>query len=706
MTMLAHSTAQHETPGIIEFAPDMLVLRDIDISDPANDGNVSRFSDETWYLYPAARKPTSRTSVYFGSSPSRFRDALKRLAYCAVNLDTPMDELERPPGMVARLSVGSVNHFFRISWRPFVRWLAEQEIGSVSEVDAAVLFNYREHVAELPISPASKDMRMWGLWRMWRYAPYLPAGDRLMQPPWEAADYEDATSGWDRPRQAISENRTRPIHPETMSALLVWSMRFANDFSSDILRAKQRRTDMDANIRQRRRDGDRERWNRYLDSLRRAGEPLPGLILNNGDSGLAVNYLAATLDISPSTITGHRPSDIAIRVGAPLDVEIRGQIEGEQWVAAIDYYEVDAWVRRLATACTVVTAYLSGLRPEECLALKRGCCQPSDSTDELSGYEIRGLTFKKRGRDGNTIRGGVERRNPWYVIEPVARALEVMERLHPHELLFPVAAFGINTGRSATRSANTPRVNQNIRALIEWCNESAGRRPVIPPDPNGPVTIMKFRRTVAWFIYRLPRGLIALGSQYGHINLLQSEGYGRRSWSGMSDVLDEHAFVIRDRLEDGHKKLAAGEGVSGPAAERFVGSIKEFEARFRGSFLTRRDAKVLLKNPSLHVYDNPEQHLACCYDESQALCHPGNDRRPGIRQSPDLLRCDPKCANTVRTDSHMNALDEEVKSLEAQIASPITPLPMQVRLGQRRDRLLTVKAEHEQKRLVTAPEVL
>ena len=626
--------------------------------------------------------------------------------YCAVNLDTPMDELERPPHTMVRLSVGSVNAYFSSSWRPFVRWLAEQEIGSISEANADVLINYREHVAELPISPASKDMRMWGLWRMWRYAPYLPAGDRLMQPPWEAADYEDATSGWDSPRKSTSENRTRPIHPETMSALLVWSRRFVNDFSSDILRAKQQRADMDANIRQHRRDGDLERWNRYLDGLRRAGEPLPGLILDRGVTGLAVNYLAATLDVSLSTIAGHRPSDIAIRVGAPLDVEIRGQIEGEQWVAAIDYYEVDAWVRRLATACAVVTAYLSGMRPEECLALKRGCCQPSDSTDDLSGYEIRGLTFKKRGRDGNTIRGGVERRNPWYVIEPVVRALEVMERLHPHELLFPVAAFGIDTGRSATFSARTTRVNANIRALIEWCNESAGRRPVIPPDPNGPVTIMKFRRTVAWFIYRLPRGLIALGSQYGHINLLQSEGYGRRSWSGMSDVLDEHAFVIRDRLEDGHKKLAAGEGVSGPAAERFVGSIKEFQARFRGSFLTRRDAKVLLKNPSLHVYDNPEQHLACCYDESQALCHPGNDRRPGIGQSPDLLRCDPRCANTVRTDSHMNALGEEVKSLEAQIASPITPVPMQVRLGQRRDRLLTVKAEHEQKRLVTAPEML
>ena len=698
MTMLAHSTAQHETPGVIDFAPDMLVIPNIDVLDPKNDRHVSRFDEESWLLYPAARKPTARTTVHFGSSPPQFRDSLKRLVYCAVNLNTPMDDLDHRPHTVLRLSVGSVDAYLTNSWRPFVRWLAEQEIGSISEADAGVLTNYRKHVARLAISPASKDTRMWGLWRMWRYAPCLPAGDRLMQPPWEAADHEDDISDWDSPRESVSENRTPPIHPETMSALLVWSMRFVNDFSSDILRARQRRTDMDANIRRRRHDGDLKRWNRYLDGLRRDDEPLPGRILSNGDTGLALNYLAATLDVSLSTLQRHRPSDTAIRAGAPLDVEIRGQIEGERWVAAIDFYEVDAWVRRLATACAVVTAYLSGMRPEECLALKRGCCQPSDPTDKLSsyeiersGYEVRGLTFKKRGGDGNTIRGGVERRNPWYVIEPVARAVKVMEQLHSHGLLFPVAAFGVNAGRSATRSARTTNVNHNIRDLIEWCNASAGAsgRPMIPPDPNGPVTIMKFRRTVAWFIYRLPRGLIALGSQYGHINLLQSEGYGRRARSGMSDVLDELAFVIRDRLEDGHKQLAAGEGVSGPAAEHFIESVMEYKAQFRGSVLTRRDAKTLLKNPNLQVYDNPQQHLACCYNESQALCHPSNDRRPGIEQSPDLLRCDPRCANAARTDSHMAALGEEVKHLEAQIALSMAPVPMQVRLGQRRDRLLT-----------------
>ena len=707
MTMLARSAAQHDTPGAVDFAPDMLVVRDIDASDPANDGIVSRFSNDSWRLYPAARKPTARSSVNFGSSPPQFREALKRLVYCTVNLDTPMDEFGQLPGTVPRLSARSVEAYFTNSWRPFVRWLAEQQIDSISRADAAVLTNYREHVDGLAISPESKHVRMRGLWRMWRFAPCLPAGDRLMQPPWEAADHEDDLSGWSTQRESGRENRTRPIHPETMSALLVWSMRFVNDFSSDILRAKQQQTEMNANVPRRRRDVDLVWWNRYLDDRRRDGDPLPGRILDNGDTGLASKYLAASLDITLATVQDHRPSDIAIRVGAPLDVEIRGQLEGEPWVTAIDFYDVDAWVRRLATACLVVIAYLSGMRPEECLALKRGCCGPSDRTDELSDYEIRGLTFKKRGNDGNTIRGGVERPNPWHVIEPVARAVKVMEQLHSHELLFPVAAFGTHAGRSTTLSAKTTSVNCNIGNLIEWCNASAGAsgRPMIPPDPNGPVTIMKFRRTVAWFIYRLPRGLIALGSQYGHINLLQSEGYGRRAWSGMSDVLDELAFVIRDRLEDGHEELAAGEGVSGPAAERFVGSVMEYKAQFGGSVLTRRDAKTLLKNPSLQVYDNPEQYLACCYDASQALCHPSNDRQPGIEQSPDLLNCDPRCANAARTDTHIAALDEEARCLQAQIASPMTPIPIQVRLGQRRDRLLAVKTEHEQKRLVTAPEV-
>ena len=57
----------------------------------------------------------------------------------------------------------------------------------------------------------------------------------------------------------------------------------------------------------------------------------------------------------------------------------------------------------------------------------------------------------------------------------------------------------------------------------------------------------------------------------------------------------------------------------------------------------------------------------------------------------------------------LQILQQRVVCLEGrrnQTLATASPIPMQVRLKQRRDRLLTVKAEHKQKRLVTAPEVL
>ena len=78
--MLAHSTAQHETPGVIDFAPDMLVVPDIDVSDPANDRHVSRFGDESWFLYPAGPQADGpHHASHFGSSPPavpRFAEAV------------------------------------------------------------------------------------------------------------------------------------------------------------------------------------------------------------------------------------------------------------------------------------------------------------------------------------------------------------------------------------------------------------------------------------------------------------------------------------------------------------------------------------------------------------------------------------------------------------------------------------------------------
>ena len=46
------------------------------------------------------------------------------------------------------------------------------------------------------------------------------------------------------------------------------------------------------------------------------------------------------------------------------------------------------------------------------------------------------------------------------------------------------------------------------------------------------------------------------------------------------------------------------------------------------------------------------QPVACCYDATKALCHPSNQRSPNTRRSPNLTRCDPRCGNVARTDTH------------------------------------------------------
>lgn len=710
----------------IDFAPDMLVVRDIDVTDPANAGHVSVFKDDGWCLHPASGKPTDRSRASFKNSPEQFKMALKRLVWVALNIGAPLETLGRPTTAARLIKPGTVSSYFKDGWQPFFRWLASRKIKSMDEVDDVVLNAYAEHVAVLDLKPETKRARRRAVTWMWLYAPYLPPEDRIGIPPWEAADAESAVMDRSGAEEPQIENATDPIHPQTMSGLLVWSIGLV-DCSDDILQAVDRRTAMTASVRHRSQPGDLERWAQYLDSLRQSGEALPGQVLIGGRTGIAAEYLSATLDISTAIIKNRKPGDIPIRVGAPLDIAIEGRIGGEPWVDAIGFYEVDAWVRRLATACLVVIDYLAGMRPDECLSLRHDCSHQSDPGDALSGFEIRGKIFKGK-RLSRTDRGDQGRAHTWYVIEPVAKAVEVMKRLHralaasaarsarpwprgrpdAHDLLFSVAAFGTDTRRARDRSLNTTRANASIRKLIEWCNSVAGGpgRPIIPPDPKGEVTIMRFRRTIAWFVYRLPHGLIALGHQYGHINLTTTARYGNHIRSGLSEVMEEHAFALRDHLEHAAERLNAGEGVSGPASERYAGGITEYRETFKGRVLTRSGAKDFLANPSFRIYDNSAQFVACCYDATQALCHPDNDRMVGIERTPDLTRCDPACPNITRTDTHMDGIHKKLREMDDEVGSPATPEPWRVRLTQRRAKMQAILDAHERNRVVPSRQAL
>lgn len=70
--------------------------------------------------------------------------------------------------------------------------------------------------------------------------------------------------------------------------------------------------------------------------------------------------------------------------------------------------------------------------------------------------------------------------------------------------------------------------NGRISEFITWVNGYAREHELdsemIPADPDGPVTLSRFRRTIARHVTRLPGGRIALAIQYGHLRTLASEG--------------------------------------------------------------------------------------------------------------------------------------------------------------------------------------
>ena len=219
----------------------------------------------------------------------------------------------------------------------------------------------------------------------------------------------------------------------------------------------------------------------------------------------------------------------------------------------------------LAAACLIVVTYLSGLRPAEALNLRAGCC-PAPAPDHAGAvrYALAGDHFKGATTgDGTPAPDGAPRQ--WTVIPPVHTAVAVLEQLTTTRFLFPLrpawlAGVQIAAPRRRTASPGAhghrrrrgevitaKAANYRIAGFISWVNDYARRHGLdaeaIPADPDGPVTISRFRRTIAWHIARLPGGRIALAIQYGHLRTITtSEGYSGRARHGLLPGGQKHAL--------------------------------------------------------------------------------------------------------------------------------------------------------------------
>ncbi|MCJ0875514.1 hypothetical protein [Streptomyces sp. AP-93] len=730
---MTHPLLEHNN-ALVNPAPNTPVFT-LDRARPgATDADVPRFADPIWNLAALRHgEATTTLSIVWENFPVPLRPAFMRAAWALLNLPTPLPLMADSRAATREHPAAATLTRGIRTWSYFARWLESRSVRSLDEITRDLMTEYAAERGALGTCRTVIVHELFSITRLWAFAPFLLPEDRIPMPPWEDAEvggtgaYADGLRQW----QQRGENTTAPIHPSVVSPLLVWALRMVTDFAPDILSARGEMRRLLDNASSRAEPGGRDKIRTYFRRLEETGEPAPGFnsprikTLQQAHRHRTGSpppplpshnqYIAGLLGVSVGQVNQLvrsclRDSDrLTTGDGAPLATEITGSLDGRPWRGLIDFEEVQDLAEHLMTAALIVIAYLSGIRPQEVLQLQRGCCTTEHRSDGTIRHRITGRHFKTvTDSRGNQIPQGALRAHPWTVIAPVQQAVTVLEDLTDGELLFPRSLSKCHKPRTYLGSALTPALAiARIRRFSAWSNELArhhGRdHEAIPDDPEGAVTLRRFRRTIAWFIVRRPSGRIALGIQYGHLSASLADGYGGRSTTDMLQLLDlEQALATAETLATAAERLTSGEGVSGPAVGRYITAASEFQTTYAGGFLSKRQHKALIANPHLQVFDHPESFLTCNYDPHAALCNPARGGADATTQrTPSHSRCRSACPNISRTDTHMDLAAKEIEQLSAEISDGLLPHPIRQRLQQRQQALDALIEAHRSTRTTT-----
>lgn len=365
-----------------------------------------------------------------------------------------------------------------------------------------------------------------------------------------------------------------------------------------------------------------------------------------------------------------------------LPLKIIGTLDEAEWVSGIavrhPLQSLQQLTRLLHVSCYILIAFFSGMRDSEIKHLRRGCLTAHRDPDGRPyRWTVTSLAFK-----GETNPAGVPA--TWVIGEPAARAIAILEQLHPADdaLLFSHLPHsgGVGPSRGAANSAVTTKAtNEQLGDFMKWINAyctANGREDGIPTD-NGQfpsLSSSKFRRTLAWFIARHPGGSIAGAIQYRHLSIQMFEGYAGTSDSGFrAEVESEQALARGEHLTQminshEHDELA------GPAASTAQQRLENWGRQFGGTVITdRHQIMRLMRRDDPAVY--PGTFAMCVYDPEKALCSQRSDTKG--RAHPNLATCQPlNCANTALTEANIDALRTEVSRLDQELATRPSLAPL------------------------------
>lgn len=490
-------------------------------------------------------------------------------------------------------------------------------------------------------------------------------------------------------RNDNEENTTPRIPERVMGPLLQWALRYIDDFADEIL------TQPPPPRQPHHSDWPRKQsvlLTRYLDELRSAGHGLPTKAPGRTspwpgrtppDLIQRVNWSAVSAAADTKIdLTKLAPETVALidtfleEVGFEADRVLRAD-ERETVLllrgTAGTPYVVRLERSHLAVACYIVIAYLTGMRDSEVHGLRRGCLRQEKSADGLqTRWFIRGRVYKRRPTPEQA---------DWVAIEPVVRAVRVLERLN-----------------DARGTAATARLTGAFRLgplkLNEWCrhvNKLAARSLSTPAIPEWSLTTRQFRRTFAWYLANRPGGVIAGMIQYQQASVEIFEGYHGKSKSGFqSEVEMERALASEVALQDVYEQWLRGVHLTGSGATALVTSFQEVHAILQAEVNpTDRRVRDLLKSKSVHLHVG--LLTDCRFEEATARClQTASKPRPGSK-GPIINVCNKRdCRHAVVTERHRPLWESCVADTTKLLQDPALSVPQRAALEAELKRQLTV----------------
>jgi len=338
------------------------------------------------------------------------------------------------------------------------------------------------------------------------------------------------------------------------------------------------------------------------------------------------------------------------------------------WHVGFTPFELDNLASLVLTGCYVVVAALSGLRRSELAEMRRGCVRAEQLANGMVRHRIHTKLVKGRPFGGEAQR--------WTVIEEVAQAFALVERLVPAEMPFA-------------------RMNPNARfpKLLRWVNGEGQRAFLTPIPDNWQLSGRQFRRTLARQLGFRPHGVLAGKVHLKHVSVATSEGYYGRAGSSaaafLADVERERTVARIETTKRLYAEWIAGLPMTGPGRkdlETLFSSVRQELDRLDASVIVTEDRlEALLRRRANTLHVGP---LNYCWfvDPSRARCLQKAGRAADT--TPLIGMCEPtRCANATIHPVHQPVWIDTDRHLAKLETSPSVPVHEKERLATERARV-------------------